>query len=244
MRRRKREDVRKERQASADFHFQPFRSLPPIAPRPSPAAPKPPTPPPAPEDESDEDLFRREMAGVRPLAAEERARVPGLPAAPVLSAVTSPDDEALAALSELVAGHGQFDITDTTEYVEGRVLGLDPRLVRQLRAGAFAYQRHVDLHGLRIEEARVEVDRFLERAHRDGQRCVLIVHGRGLNSDGGRPVLKRWLLDWLARGPGARLVLAFTSARPCDGGAGALYILLRRRRRSKQPIQVTEGSKV
>ena len=74
---------------------------------------------------------------------------------------------------------------------------------------------------------------------------VLIIHGRGLNSKDQVPVLKTRLAQWLARGSWARLVLAFTSARPCDGGAGALYVLLRRQRHTGQrpPVRVTHGAK-
>lgn len=245
MSRHGRRSPRKKHGGEPSFHFRPFRTLP----RPATASlrgPAPPssTPAPLPPDETDEDLFRREMAGVVPLAAEARARVPGSPGPFVPKEVTSPEAEALAQLSELVAGHGHFDITDTTEYIEGRVIGLDPHLVRQLRKGAFAYQNHLDLHGMRLEEARTAVECFFRTAYRDGLRCVLVVHGRGRNSDGGVPVLKNWLIGWLSRGPGARIVLAFTSARPCDGGAGALYVLLRRRRHRKQPIAVMEGAKV
>jgi DNA-nicking Smr family endonuclease len=246
MRRRKRDSAHGKPPVPSDFRFQPFRTLGRIT-APAGIAPRDPqveTPPPVPTFESEEDLFAREMAGVRPLAPQQRARVPKSPAALAERQTTSPEAEVLAELSDLVAGHGDFDVTDTTEYVEGRAFGLDPRLVRQLRAGAFAYQNHIDLHGMRIEEARSTVDQFFRRSYQEGHRCVLIVHGRGLNSDGGFPVLKNWLIGWLSRGPGARMVLAFTSARACDGGAGALYVLLRRRRQRKQPIQVTEGSKV
>ena len=86
------------------------------------------------------------------------------------------------------------------------------------------------------------VDRFLTDSVRAGLRCVLIVHGRGLNSKDQTPVLKERLKSWLARGRPARVVLAFTTARPCDGGAGALYVLLRRDR-TRRPIEVTEGAK-
>jgi DNA-nicking Smr family endonuclease len=64
-----------------------------------------------------------------------------------------------------------------------------------------------------------------------------------LNSKDQIPVLKNRLVAWLARGQWARLVLAFTSARPYDGGAGALYVLLRRERGSKKEIQVLNGAK-
>jgi len=191
---------------------------------------------------SEEDLFRREMANVRPLA-EEPARVAKDPPARSSREIVDAEAEVLAELSDLVTGIGPFDITNTAEYLEGAVIGLDPRLVRRLRAGEFAYQRHLDLHGLTAEEARRAVDDFLANAYRRGQRCVLIIHGRGLNSEGHNPVLKKRLAGWLAHGAHARLVLAFTSARACDGGAGALYVLLRRQRQPKKPMRVTEGSK-
>jgi DNA-nicking Smr family endonuclease len=71
---------------------------------------------------------------------------------------------------------------------------------------------------------------------------VLIVHGRGLNSKDNVPVLKERLKVWLAHGSIGKVVLAFTTARACDGGAGALYVLLRRARGGR-PLQVTEGAK-
>ena len=154
----------------------------------------------------------------------------------------SEEAEALALLSDLIAGSARFDIADTREYVEGAIVGLDPRLVRRLRRGDFAWQDHLDLHGMTAEAARAVVDRFLVDAVRAGLRCVLIVHGRGLNSKDQTPVLKERLKVWLARGRPARVVLAFTTARPCDGGAGALYVLLRRDR-TRRPIEVTEGAK-
>ena len=78
--------------------------------------------------------------------------------------------------------------------------------------------------------ARQTVENFMLRARRENLRCVLIVHGRGLNSKDKIPVLKLLLHNWLERGRIARSVLAFCTARPHDGGAGAVYVLLRRSR--------------
>ena len=78
------------------------------------------------------------------------------------------------------------------------------------------------------DEAQVAVSGFIEKSRLDGKRCVLIIHGRGLNSKDQIPVLKERVRTWLARGRISRQVLAFASARPCDGGTGALYVLLRR----------------
>ncbi|MBX3027730.1 Smr/MutS family protein [bacterium] len=185
------------------------------------------------------------MRGVQPLAATARQRVAPPPPATTTHPVTDEDAEALAELSDLVGGTGSFDLANSIEFIEGAANGVDRRLVRRLRAGDFAYQSHLDLHGMTAEEARGAVDRFLKSAQQQGQRCVLIVHGRGLNSKDQVPVLKTRLATWLARGSWARLVLAFTSARPCDGGAGALYVLLRRQRKTgpRAPVRVTHGAK-
>lgn len=244
MRRRKRPPAPPV-QPAPEFRHNPFRQLA-RAPRrvePARAAAPPPDAPFHHPAVDDGDAFRREMAGVRPLSAGARSRVPPLPPAPAQRAITDPDAEALAELSDLVGGGGSFDFASSVESVEGAVAGLDRRLVRRLRAGDFAYQSHLDLHGMTADEARGALDGFLTRAHRKGQRCVLIIHGRGLNSKDQVPVLKLRLTQWLTRGSWARWVLAFTSARPCDGGAGALYVLLRRQPHAKRPIHVTQGAK-
>jgi DNA-nicking Smr family endonuclease len=187
--------------------------------------------------------FEEAMRGVVPLRAEDRGRVDKpSPAGPGVRTPVSEEAEALAALADLVSGNGHFDVTDSDEYIEGRVAGLDPRVVRRLRAGDFAYQSHLDLHRLTADQARVAVAQFLSEAYRKGQRCVLIIHGRGRNSKHQVPVLKERLRVWLGRGALARYVLAFTTARPCDGGGGALYVLLRREPR-RAPFVVTEGAK-
>jgi len=151
--------------------------------------------------------------------------------------------ERAAAFADLMATSFSFDISDSEEYVEGAVVGLDPRLVRRLRRGEFSWQDYLDLHGMTVEEAKASVDGFLGKALRAGLRCVLIVHGRGRNSLGQKPILKEKLKGWLSSGAHARSVLAFTTARPVDGGAGALYILLRRQKQRKQRLQVLEGAK-
>lgn len=185
-----------------------------------------PAPAPVPTGEAAEAAaFRRAMAGVQPLP--ERARV-GAERDRDPPPVVDEDAEATAQLADLVAGTGPFDISDTVEYVEGVAQGVDRRLLRRLRRGDFALQGHCDLHGLSREEAREAVERFVTRSRAEGKRCVLVIHGRGLNSKDQEPVLKPALVGWLSRGRVGRLVLAFATARPPDGGAGAVYVLLRR----------------
>jgi len=100
--------------------------------------------------------------------------------------------------------------------------------VRRLRHGEYAVQGHLDLHGMLKDEAKAAVERFLRDARTAGKRCVLLVHGRGLHSKDQLPVLKEALKRWLGTARFGKHVLAFATARPQDGGAGALYVLLRK----------------
>jgi DNA-nicking Smr family endonuclease len=97
----------------------------------------------------------------------------------------------------------------------------------KLRRGLFSVQAHLDLHGLTVVEAEEAVREFITEAMTLRYRCVLLVHGRGLNSKDQIPVLKKRLEKILLRGPTRKKILAFTTARPHDGGGGASYVLLR-----------------
>jgi DNA-nicking Smr family endonuclease len=139
-----------------------------------------------------------------------------------------PDLDAVDALRALVSGDSPFDLSDSDEFVEGWVAGLDHKIVARLRRGEFAVQGHVDLHGLKRDEAKREVEAFLRRSRLAGKRCVIVVHGRGLHSKDNVPVLKEAVRGWLSTQRFSRHVLAFATAKPVDGGAGAIYVLLRK----------------
>jgi len=178
---------------------------------------------------SDEELFLQEVGGVRPVPAAKSAskgRVGPAPTPPTTR--KSEDAEVLAQLADLCDGAGAFDLSDGDEYIEGVAPGVDRRLLKRLRAGDFALQAHLDLHGMTRAEAKEEVVRFVAQSRKEGRRSVLIVHGRGLHSKDQLPVLKEAVRTWLERGAVARAVLAFATARPADGGAGAVAVLLRR----------------
>jgi len=136
---------------------RPAPTPPPARARPTAGAAKSPPAQPAPP-EDDAVSFARAMADVRRFEAERRVDAPS-PALDVRRAPVSEDAEALAALSDFVAGVGEFDVSDSTEYVEGAVVGLDPRILRRLRRGEFAYQAWVDLHGMSAATAREVVTR-------------------------------------------------------------------------------------
>ena len=104
--------------------------------------------------------------------------------------------------------------------------GLNPDVVTRLRRGQWAIQAQLDLHGLRRDEAREQLAVFVRDALQRGQRCVRVVHGKGLGSPGREPVLKAKAQRWLAQ---CKEVIAFTQATGPQGGAGALVVLLERR---------------
>lgn len=180
--------------------------------------------------DSEECLFREAMAEVEPLKCRKvRPRAPGPLSPPSRRPLLEGELEAYARLVDLVGGEGCFDIQYTDEYIEDAVVGADPGLLRKLRRGDFSVQDHLDLHGMTAEEAHHHVERFILASVIKGLRCVLIIHGRGFNSRGQIPILKQRISCWLKRGRLKRLVLAFATARPCDGGAGAIYLLVRKR---------------
>jgi len=187
---------------------------------------------PEPREPPDETrVFLEAMSNVKPLNSSRNiiARPPNVNLRP---AHPAPDDEleAMAHLSDLVSGAAEMDITFSDEYIEGCIQGFDHKLMQKIKKGQFPVQDYVDLHGLTKQEAEIMMRDFLLQSHRLGLRCVLVVHGRGLNSQDNIPVLKERLPIWLNRGPIKRFVLAFSTAMPYDGGTGAIYILLKKRR--------------
>ncbi|MDN5864581.1 MAG: Smr/MutS family protein [Gammaproteobacteria bacterium] len=103
--------------------------------------------------------------------------------------------------------------------------GVQKRAAKRLRRGQISVEGVLDLHGMTLAVAREEFARFLEEARERDLGCVRIIHGKGFRSGPRGPVLKRAVARWLSnRGE----VLAYTSARPVDGGTGAVYVLLKR----------------
>jgi DNA-nicking Smr family endonuclease len=151
-------------------------------------------------------------------------------------------DETLVRLKNLIKYGDGFDVSLTPEYVEGIANGVAPEIARRLHRGEFSIQAHIDLHGLRVHEAREVINEFLEKSIATGKRAVLIIHGRGLSSPV-KPVLKSKVYLWLTTSPWHKWVIAFTSARACDGGTGAIYVLLRQKPLTKRFRKKRTGSR-
>ena len=107
---------------------------------------------------------------------------------------------------------------------EGDRAGLDGRTQRRLFRGDVLIDRRLDLHGHTTARAEIKLRRFIEDASYSRCRCVVVITGKGAG------VLKGYVPEWLKRSPLSGLVLALAQARPADGGSGAFYVLLRRRR--------------
>jgi DNA-nicking Smr family endonuclease len=172
--------------------------------------------------EAARNLFALAVGVVKPLPDRKQARLPQVAAAPV-ALQRQKDEEAVLrdALSD------EFDVStllDTDDALSFRRPGIGPDVTHKLRKGEWSIQREIDLHGLRTDEARVALAEFIRLSHRNGLRCVRVVHGKGLGSPGKTPVLKSKVHSWLVQ---KNQVMAFVQAKPSEGGAGALVVLLK-----------------
>ena len=174
----------------------------------------------------EEKIFREAMEGVKTLREGKYVE----PATPPVHEVTRKNDkdEDLELLTNLVKYGEGFVISDTPEYIEGTGYRVQPEIARRLHRGEFSIQSDIDLHGMNVEEAEAAFEGFLRDSIDRGRKGILVIHGRGLSSPA-EPVLKTKVVEWLTTGPWRKWVIAYSSARSCDGGTGATYVMLRQR---------------
>ncbi len=173
---------------------------------------------------SDEEIFTDAMREVREIKEFRKIPFRSRAAVPVGKS-RCVDNEALRVIKEIVQGRRSLDLPGTQEYVEWVNPHFKADIVRQLHEGRFSVQDCLDLHGLIVQEAEEEVESFLDESVKKRLRCVKIIHGRGLRSPCG-PVLKEAVVEWLTRRHWKKII-AFVTARQCDGGLGAIYVLLK-----------------
>ena len=173
-------------------------------------------------DEEDAKAFREAMRGVKPIAAPPRVRAPRRPK-PKPRAVFSrlAVEEVLEESLVLSPAELGVEAADALSY---RREGVRESVLKDLRRGRWRVDDELDLHGMTLKEAKPALRDFLARAHASQARCLRIVHGKGLGSGSRGPVLKNAVNVLLRRDDG---VIAFCSARPIDGGTGAIYVLLK-----------------
>ena len=172
--------------------------------------------------ERERNLFVLSVGDVTPLPTHNQAALEApVPAPEPIQFVLDEQRVLMEAMSD------EFDVStllDTDDQLSFRRPGIGTDVTHKLRGGQWSIQRQLDLHGLRVDEAREALGEFVRQAHKAGLRCLRIVHGKGLGSPGKSPVLKSRVQRWLVQ---KSEVLAFVQARPMDGGAGALVVLLK-----------------
>lgn len=174
---------------------------------------------------SERRLFLEAMSDVVPIKTRKHLRSSHHP--PQLYPQKALEkDCTLKELENLIKSGKGFVIAQTDEYMEGINAKAHPEITRLLHNGHFTIQDHIDLHGLNVKDAKKQFDNFMKKSLSTRKKGLLIVHGRGLSSPV-EPVLKKRVYQWLSTGIWRKWVVAFTSARACDGGAGATYVLLR-----------------
>jgi DNA-nicking Smr family endonuclease len=189
----------------------------------------------------DPETFAIYMTGVRALPDDRAHRIPQTAsriersARPVVT--EDPDADARGRMRSLVSEGIRFETVDDGDRLEGRRLDVDPRELRRLRRGQYAVDGKLDLHGLGTAEARQAVEAFIKKRALDGDRVVLVIHGKGSHSPRGHAVLRGEIAAWLSQGRSSRHIAAFTNAADgaardeCardDQGPGAVLVLLAR----------------
>ena len=216
--------------SSKEFKHNPFGDLKQLRKQQKAKEKKKVSPPPPPKKKvprsqrTDEELFAEAMGDVQELD-KDKFFEQDFQSVPEFSW-----EESMADFEKLFSEEDYFNVFIGEEYIEGHVHDLDHKLCTRLKRGHYSLQAHLDLHGMVVDEAKEELREFVEEQQRLGHRCVLIIHGRGLHSLGNVPILKHKLANWMSRGFLRKKILAFASANPQDGGTGAVYVLLRKRR--------------
>jgi DNA-nicking Smr family endonuclease len=171
---------------------------------------------------SDEDskLFRETMADVKPAKPDNKVR--HKPASKKTRKNIKLEKEQQSSTIKDV--FSDIDIEDCPDLLEFSRSGVQPSTLKKLRLGKLPVDHTIDLHGMTVNEARKYLLDILGECEIDGSRCIIIVHGKGLSSQGKKPVIKPMVNKWLRE---LNSVLAFHSAKPADGGRGAVYVLLK-----------------
>lgn len=182
-------------------------------------------------------LMHRLFAGVEPLDRSRGARLPRQNVEPPRAVKLAKDADEVARreidavhdhLRTLVEGTARFEIEDDGVRVSGKRVDVPMDALRKLRRGLWPIDARLDLHGSTVPEARARLEAFLRTTRVRGERCVLVIHGKGDHSPHGSGILRGEIGAWLSQSAASEHVAAFATAGASDGGEGAVYVLLRR----------------
>lgn len=172
----------------------------------------------------DSELFRRSIGSVRRLVDNRVMHRPDSPSPRPRQKADEFEGNTVSGFSD----HPQFETVSASDPLFFARPGLQQRLLQRLRRGQLPVEADLDLHGMTAAIAHKTVIQFIATCRSHGIRCVSIVHGKGYGSKADAPILKNHLNNWLRQ---HHDILAFCSSRQNHGGTGAVYILLRTKRR-------------
>lgn len=174
---------------------------------------------------TEEEVFREAMNDVHPASWRHEPH-PSTEPAPLPDG--DAEAEAFRLMQAAIADEGPVPVLDHPEYIEGWIGVAGRKFLPKLRNGIYSIQGQIDLHGYNRIEAQMAVEQYIVRMSRFHSCCIKIIHGRGINSPSGTSTLKESLQRLLRTRRMSRYVVAYSSAPSCDGGVGAVYVLLRR----------------
>jgi DNA-nicking Smr family endonuclease len=173
----------------------------------------------------DDLLFRTAMQGVKPISHDRADTGKARADRKRLEALRQAASSKVEAIRvDGLSDQFVIDVSAEDELYWARD-GVQDGQMRKLKAGQVAFEGSLDLHGMSVEKARETLWEFLAEAARLEIRCVRITHGKAARTDGKRPLVKSHVNTWLRQ---HAQVLGFSSCLPRHGGAGAVYVLLKR----------------
>jgi len=172
--------------------------------------------------QADLELFHSSIGNIIPLKNRPQPPYQKKPQPRLLKHQQARNEK--TALPDRLSDH-YHPIEQESEQLSFSRSGLQKSTLKKLRKGYYLIEDRLDLHGYRRDEARQLLQEFIHYAQQKGLRCLMVIHGKGRSGEEERPVLKPLVASWLQQ---SEEVLAYCSARQKEGGAGALYLLLRR----------------
>lgn len=172
-------------------------------------------------DEEDIALFRQTVGAIRPVKQNTVLPTNQKPKPRPLQR----EADQQTALEKISHSQTQIGTVAAEEKLLFKRAGMQNRTLQRLRRGQFTVDAKLDLHGMTVATATSKLAAFLTECTNTGRRCVHIIHGKGHGSKDGKPVIKNEINQWLRQ---RDEILAFCSARPMDGGTGAIYVLIKK----------------
>ena len=172
------------------------------------------------DKDNNEPSFAELLDGVKILSSDRVVHTKPKPR-PVPKQANLDKEKVMQELMVSPTEYEEMQPGDSLSYMQA---GIQKQVFRKLKKGQYSIEAELDLHGLTRVEAQQQLNEFISQVRERGMRCVRIIHGKGYGSSNNGPVIKPLVNQWLQK---RSEILAFCSARPVDGGTGAVYVLIK-----------------